>query len=67
LSNDTVTAYLNANETTIAGDTRTNPGDENWTFNGINPNQTVTGYVVVSDVSGRSRTSSLGSISIPAR
>jgi len=67
VSNDTITAYLNANGALITGETRTSPGDEYWSFVDMNPSQEVTGYVTVSDVSGRSRTSSNGSINIPSR
>ncbi len=67
LTNDTITSYINADGVTTAGETRTAPNDEFWNFVGLGANQNVTGYVTVTDVSGRSRTSSNGTVSIPSR
>jgi len=67
LTNDSITAYLNANGITITGNKKTDPGDAYWDFNGLSASQAVTGYVMVKDVAGRSRTSSNGSASIPDR
>lgn len=67
LINDTITSYLDADGTTYTGTTETNPLDEYWNFNGLGADQDVTGYVTVEDVSGRSRTSGSGNISIPVR
>jgi PKD repeat protein len=67
LQNDTVTPYLEANGTIFIGEQRTYPGDEYWDFDGLLDEQTVTGSIVVSDVSGRSRVSGNVSLSFPKR
>jgi hypothetical protein len=64
LANDSATPVLDANETTLSGEARTNPGDEHWYFNGLNDNQTVQGRVKVSDVSGRTTASDDTSLAI---
>lgn len=67
LVNDKITSYLHADGTTYIGATETNPLDEYWNFNGLGADQDVTGYLTVEDVSGRRRTSGIGSIGIPFR
>jgi len=64
LANDTVTPELDADGTTYIGETRTNPGLENWDFDGLNDNQLVYGRVIATDVSGRSQTGSDGTATI---
>ena len=54
LTNDSVTPELDADGTTYYGETRLNPGNEAWDFDGLNDDQTVYGRIVVTDVSGRS-------------
>ena len=67
LSNDSVTPVLDADGTTYYGETRLNPGNEAWCFDGLNDDQTVYGRIVVTDVSGRSTTGPDGSTVIPNR
>ncbi len=65
LANDSVTPELDADGTTYYGETRTNPGNEAWDFDGLNCDQTVYGRLVATEVSGRSTTGPDGSTTIP--
>ena len=67
LTNDSVTSLLDADGTTYYGETRLNPGNEVWDFDGLNDDQTVYGRIVVTDVSGRSTISPDGITIIPNR
>ncbi|MCW4012589.1 MAG: hypothetical protein NWF07_06305 [Candidatus Bathyarchaeota archaeon] len=67
LTNDSVTPELDADGTTYYGETRFNPGNEAWDFDGLNDGQTVYGRVVVADVSGRSTSSPNATAIIPNR
>lgn len=66
-SNDSVTPVIDANGTTYYGETRLNPGNESWDFDGLNDDQTVYGRVVVTDISGRSTIGPDGTTIIPNR
>ncbi|MHC4248648.1 MAG: Ig-like domain-containing protein [Planctomycetota bacterium] len=67
LTNDTVTAELDADATTYTGDARTPPGNEAWDFDSLGDNQTVFGRIAASDVSGRTTIGPDGSAAIPNR
>lgn len=67
LTNDSVTPELDADGTTYYGETRLNPGNEAWDFDGLNDDQTVYGRIVVTDVSGRSVIGPDGTTVIPNR